>query len=172
MKTSRKYHASKQSPHRYDRLRANPSAHNAKRIGATSPPARQEPLPLVYGSMGDQASTPIASVSEAQTQLLNKTSSAWWVHLWGGLVRDPTGKHHKAIKKEVWLYLYLLVGANWRTGTLFRRIATIAAETGLNERTVQRWLASLRKRGYIKTTANGRSLNISITKWRPASRKR
>ena len=171
MKSSRKQRSYKGTTIRYDRLRTNPNRHNTRKIGWLLPRKKQEQLKLVYGPSFDQGSIPLAPV-EVQTLLSNKTARAWWVHLWSGLVRDPSGKHHKAIKQAVWLYLYLLVGANWRTGTLFRRIATIAAETGLNERTVQRWLSTLRKQGYIKTAANGRSLNISITKWRPISRKR
>jgi hypothetical protein len=42
---------------------------------------------------------------------------------------------------------------------------------GLNPRTIERWLRTLRKRGYIRTISNGRTLNISITKWRPVSPK-
>lgn len=171
MKTLRKQSPSKGPTIRYDRLRANRSRHNAKRINRARPDEKQEPLKLAYGTSGEHISLPIPR-DEVQTQLSKNTARAWWVHLWSGLVRDPSGKHRKAIKQAVWLYLYLLVGANWRTGTLFRRIATISAETGLNERTVQRWLGTLRKQGYIKTLTNGRSLNISITKWRPISRKR
>jgi hypothetical protein len=100
-----------------------------------------------------------------------KTFTNWWVHLWSGLVRDRTGKHYRSLKSALWLYLYLLVAANWRTGSLFRRITTISAETGLNTRTIQRWLKTLRKAGYIVSRSSGRALQISITKWRPISRR-
>ena len=75
------------------------------------------------------------------------------------------------MRQAVWLYLYFLVVANWRHGTLFRKLSTIAAETGFNPRTVQRWLRALRRAGYIVTRSNGRSLLISITKWRPISKR-
>jgi hypothetical protein len=100
-----------------------------------------------------------------------KTFTNWWVHLWSGLVRDGTGKHYRSLKSALWLYLYLLVAANWRTGSLFRRIATISAETGFSSRTIQRWLKTLRKAGYIVSRSSGRALRISITKWRPISRR-
>lgn len=67
----------------------------------------------------------------------------------------------------VWLYLFLLISANRNDGTVLRRQETIAAQTGFNERTVERWLQILRENGYITSTSNGRSLRIRITKWRP-----
>jgi len=167
MKTLRKQRSHKQSPIRYDRLRASQSGHSQIKMGWPGPQEEPDSFRPVYGPLHDQAAPPADEVK----RLPNKTSRTWWVHLWGGLVRDPTGKHHSAIKQAVWLYLYLLQGANWKTGLLYRRIATIAAETGLNTRTIERWLRVLRKRGYIRTVSNGRTLNISITKWRPVSRK-
>lgn len=98
--------------------------------------------------------------------------TTWWIHIWSGLVRDPTGKHHRALKQAIWLYLYFLVVANWRTGNSFRRISKIATETGFNPRTIHRWLKTLRDKGYIVSRSDGRTLQISITKWRPISRRR
>lgn len=167
MKTLRKQRSYKQSPIRYDRLLANKSRHGAAKMDWPAPQKRPDTLKPMYGPSHDQA-TPAA---DEVKRLPNQTTRTWWVHLWGGLVRDPTGKHHKAIKQAVWLYLYLLQGANWKTGLLFRRIATIATETGINPRTIERWLMILRKGGYIRSASNGRTLNISITKWRPVSRK-
>jgi hypothetical protein len=167
MKTSRKQRSYKQSPVRYDHLRANNSRHISKKTGSLSLPERPDSHKPIVAPSQHQA-TP---ASDETKKLPDKTTGTWWIHLWGGLVRDPTGKHHRAIKQAVWLYLYLLQGANWKTGLLFRRIATIAAEMGLNPRTIERWLRTLRKRGYIRTVSNGRTLNISITKWRPVSGK-
>lgn len=93
----------------------------------------------------------------------------WWIHLWQGLVVDKTAKHHKAMRQAVWLYLYFLVTANWKTGVLYRRISTITSETGFNRRSIERWLKLLREKGYIKTYSTGRALQISITKWKPIS---
>jgi hypothetical protein len=101
---------------------------------------------------------------EQTSQTLSRT---WWIHLWSGLVLDKEAKHQKQMKQAVWLYLYLLLVANWHNGTLFRRISTIASETGFNRRSIQRWLKLLRRTGYIQTQSTGRALNISITKWKP-----
>ncbi len=95
---------------------------------------------------------------------------AWWAHIWSGLVRDPTAKHYDRIRRSIWLYLYLLIVANRRTGALFRRIGTIASETGLNPRSIRRWLRELRTKGYIHTSSTGRSLTIWISKWRPLNK--
>ena len=91
----------------------------------------------------------------------------WWVHVYSGLVRDPSGKHHNAMGNAVWLYLYLLISANRMDGTVLRKQETIALQTGLTERTVARQLQDLRDNGYITSINNGRSLRILITKWRP-----
>lgn len=95
----------------------------------------------------------------------------WWTHIWSGLVRDPSGKHHRTIGPAIWLYLYFVICADWKTGKLFRKLDTIAAETGFSRRSIERWLAILRKAHYVETRSNGRSLDVLITKWRPISRK-
>lgn len=91
---------------------------------------------------------------------------SWWIHLWSGLVRDPTAKHHRTMGNAIWLYLYLLISANRNDGIVLRRLETISEQTGYNQRTVARWLQELREKGYITSTSNGRSLRILITKWR------
>lgn len=92
---------------------------------------------------------------------------SWWIHLWAGLVRDPTAKHHRTMGNAIWLYLYLLISANRNDGVVLRRLETISEQTGFSQRTVARWLQELREKGYITSTSNGRSLRILITKWRP-----
>lgn len=98
-------------------------------------------------------------------------SRNWWVHIWGGLIRDVSGKHREAMGQAIWLYLYLLLGANWKNGIVLRKISTIADQMGSNKRTIYRWLRRLRKNGYIETRSNGRALKIAITKWRPIHRR-
>src|ERR1700752_3743173 len=82
-----------------------------------------------------------------RVQTSNREDRMWWTHVWSGLVRDPTGKNFKKLKGSVWLYLYLLLGANWRTGKLFRRVATIAKDMSIPDRTITRWLKILREGG-------------------------
>lgn len=105
------------------------------------------------------------SNSKYKTNLVRKKN--WWTPLWSGLLIEPSAKHYKTMGRAVWLYLYLLTYANRRTGNLFRRTSTIAGDMGLSLRTVSRWLALLKQNGYIETRQTGRSLAISITKWKP-----
>jgi len=95
----------------------------------------------------------------------------WWTPVWSGLVIDKEAKHKKAIKQAIWLYLFLLTVANRKNGQLFRRLKTIAAETGFHPRSIERWLKRLREKGYIETYSTGRFLQISITKWKPISKR-
>lgn len=95
----------------------------------------------------------------------------WWIHLWSGLVLDRRAKHKRAIRQAIWLYLYFLLVANRGNGKLYRKLSTIAGETGFNPRSIQRWLYTLREKGYIESHSTGRYLEISITKWKPISRR-
>jgi hypothetical protein len=56
---------------------------------------------------------------------------SWWAPVWRGLIVEPSGKHYRAMHTAVWLYLYFIVHADRGTGTLFRRINTIAHEMGV-----------------------------------------
>jgi DNA-binding MarR family transcriptional regulator len=94
------------------------------------------------------------------------SNSNWWTPLWRGLIVDLDSKHFRAMGSAVWLYLYLLVFANRLTGKLFRRNPTIAKDMGLSSRTVTRWLKILKEAGYIEVYQTGRSLQISVTKWK------
>jgi Helix-turn-helix domain len=93
--------------------------------------------------------------------------SVWWGPVWRGLFVDPTGKHYRAMGKALWLYGYLIVHADRRAGTLYRRVSTIAQDMQVPERTIQAWLALLRRHSYIRTKTTGRALVIGIEKWRP-----
>jgi|ERR1041385_5373517 hypothetical protein len=97
----------------------------------------------------------------------NTRPSAWWGPIWRGLFVDPAGKHYRAMGRALWLYGYLIVHANRKTGTLYRRVATVAHDMQVSGRTVQAWLALLRRCGYIRTKTTGRALVIRIEKWRP-----
>ncbi|MGI8468922.1 MAG: helix-turn-helix domain-containing protein [Pyrinomonadaceae bacterium] len=96
-----------------------------------------------------------------------RSKEIWWTPVWNGLLLEPNAKHYKAIGRAVWLYLYLLIYANRQTGKLFRRLPTIERDTGIGIRTIRRWTQKLKQNGYIETRQTGRSLEISITKWKP-----
>lgn len=89
----------------------------------------------------------------------------WWAPLWKGLVMDKS-VHRKRMGSAVWLFLYLLVNADRKTGSLFRKIKTMSSDMGTTRDMTMRWLVILRERGYIATTSTGRCLSIQINKWR------
>lgn len=99
------------------------------------------------------------------------SKSNWWTPLWRGLAVDPAAKHFRAMGSAVWLFLYFLVFANRTTGKLFRRTETIAKDIGQSSRTISRWLNILKTGGYIEVRQTGRSLQISITKWKPIKKR-
>ncbi len=170
MKPSRKRNKFKKHTARYGRRKHQPSYRVANRKDLVPRRFRYDEIEGFHFSSGVDADK-----TEQDNNIIQARPSralpTWWVHFWSGLVRDPTSKHHRALRQAVWLYLYLLIAANRKTGTSMRRISTIAAETGFNRRSIHRWLKTLRKKGYIHTRSNGRALQISITKWRPISRK-
>jgi DNA-binding transcriptional ArsR family regulator len=94
---------------------------------------------------------------------------SWWGPIWRGLVADATAKHYRAMRASVWLFLYLVIHADRKTGKLSRRYETIAQDTGLNKRTVRSWLLRLRRQGYVKVERAGGSvaIYIQIEKWKP-----
>jgi len=91
---------------------------------------------------------------------------SWWAPVWRGLVVEASGKHYRAMHTAIWLYLYLLVHADRKTGKLFRRINTIAQDMGVGQATVRRWLAALAKHGYVTRSRTGRALDITIERWK------
>ena len=100
-------------------------------------------------------------------QVRPRSDFKWWGHVWRGLVVSENGRHRRVMGQSIWLYLYLIIHADRKTGTLYRITKTVSKDTGISTRTVQSWLKTLRKNGYITTRRTGRSLIITITKWRP-----
>ncbi len=99
----------------------------------------------------------------------DKSSNEWWSPLRRGLVFEPSARHYRQMRQAVWLYLYFLLNADAREGRLFRRLSTIAKDTGIPVRTVRRWLLALKRYKYISAEYNGHFWQIAVTKWRPIS---
>jgi DNA-binding transcriptional ArsR family regulator len=109
----------------------------------------------------------IKNILDTNTFPSRRPHSKWWGFVWRGLVVNGNAHHYHAMGRSVWLFLYLIIHANRKTGTLYRRVNTIANDIGLSKRTVQIWLKRLRDSGYIITERTGRSLIIHRTNWRP-----
>ena len=91
----------------------------------------------------------------------------WSAPVWKGLVMDESGKHYRGMRNAIWLFLYLLLNANRRSGFLVRKIRTISRDIGVSRDTILRWLRVLRTGGYVATQNTGRCLRIQIQKWKP-----
>ena len=74
--------------------------------------------------------------------------------------------HYRTMRSAIWLYLYLLLNANRKTGVLYRKIETVSSSMGASRATVSRWLNVLRNAGYIETVNTGRSLTIQVKRWK------
>jgi len=79
---------------------------------------------------------------------------------------EKTGKHYGAMHSAVWLYLYLIVHADRKTGRLFRRTSTIASDMGVRPETIRYWMARLKHHGYITSKTTGRALEITVERWK------
>ncbi|HZS09343.1 MAG TPA: hypothetical protein VFD58_31200 [Blastocatellia bacterium] len=99
------------------------------------------------------------------------SSLRWWGPVWRGLPVEPTGRHYQAMRSSIWLYLYLIVHADRKTGRLYRLMPTIARDMGIRPRTVRYWLSVLRRHGYVTTIKSGRVVQFRIEKWRPMGEK-
>ena len=86
--------------------------------------------------------------------------------MWSGLGIDPDGKHSKQMKTAVWLFLYLIMVADPRTGVVSRSYYEMSRETGRKKKTVKKWMAVLKKKGYVITGRRGEELFIRIRKWK------
>lgn len=102
-----------------------------------------------------------------QKQLpLKKNSNGWWTPIWKGLATDYEGKHRKTMGSSLWTYLYLLTYTNRKNGLVRRKQETIAQETGLPLRTIQRHLKRLASQKYIVLETSEKPLQIRIEKWK------
>lgn len=111
------------------------------------------------------------SYSSRRLKTINHSKRVWWTPVWNGLLLEEGARHYRAMGRAVWLYLYLLIYANRATGKLFRRLPTIANDTGIGIRTIRRWVKQLKEHNYIETRQTGRSLEISVTKWKPIKKR-
>jgi Mn-dependent DtxR family transcriptional regulator len=71
-----------------------------------------------------------------------------WISVKRGLSEDP--KHREAMGEAVWLYLHIIDAADWEKGIVYDwRDKDIAADMGINPRTIRDWRDRLTSKGYI-----------------------
>jgi hypothetical protein len=80
-------------------------------------------------------------------------------------------RHYARMGSALWLYGWLVLrqthqsgSVGWVLGGAPVRYREIEEETGFNCRTLERWLSTLRRQGYIETTAVQGGVRISIMK--------
>ncbi|MCK4351823.1 hypothetical protein KAW65_00255 [candidate division WOR-3 bacterium] len=83
-----------------------------------------------------------------------------------GLVADKDAKHYYRVKNAIWLYLYLVLSANSKTGKLLSRLDFIASQMGICKDTLQTWLGHLKKWGYVTTQKQGESIVFKLSRWK------
>jgi hypothetical protein len=115
---------------------------------------------------GSQNAERGAAFSPAKTAK-KSVATEWWARLYRGLVIDSSARHYRQMGQAVWLFLYFLLNANWKTGRLYRRLSTITADTGINLFAIRRWLRVLQRNGYVNACYNGRFWVIAVNKWKP-----
>ena len=95
---------------------------------------------------------------------------AWWAPFRSGLFNDP--KHRKKMGSAIWLYGYLQIYADRETGRLERNLQTIASDLETEWKTVQRWMAILKKNNYVELRRMQYGFSIQVTKWRSISKQK
>ncbi len=100
----------------------------------------------------------------------NSTRKFWWRPVWSGLVIDPEGKHSKQMGQSIWLFLFLLLEADSKEGTLVKSVKEISREMGRPIGTIKKWLRVLKKHGYIQTQRADHSQFIHIRNYKTTDR--
>ena len=80
-------------------------------------------------------------------------------------------RHYARMGAAIWLYGWLVLRQThqsgeigWVLGGAPVRYREIEEETGFNRRTLERWLSTLRRQGYIETTVGESGVSIRIMK--------
>ncbi len=111
---------------------------------------------------------PVARFNDTKKSTMAERDNGhdWWAPVWKGLVLDKEARHYRQMGSAIWLFAYFILCADRQTGNLRRKAVTISRQMGVKERTVRVWLNILRQGKYVETTNSGRSLLISIQKWK------
>lgn len=95
-----------------------------------------------------------------------KEAKTWWAPVWRGLVVDPEAKHYRRMGIAIWLYLYLVMHADRATGRLPLKLDTVAKQTAIPRRTLERWLSCLREDDYVRVERTGHRISGIILRWK------
>src|SRR5271170_5670572 len=80
-------------------------------------------------------------------------------------------RHYERMGAAIWLYGWLVLrqtrqqeSIGWVLGGAAVSYREIEEETGFNPRTLERWMQTLRRHGYVETQAAGDGVSVRITK--------
>lgn len=77
------------------------------------------------------------------------------------------GRNYQRMRQTIWLYLYLVLQLNPKTGRLVTEVSTISQDMGIREETIRSWLGHLKKQGYVSAKRQGDYWLIRVTGLRP-----
>ena len=97
---------------------------------------------------------------------LDQFNRKYWNPVFRGLTHDPDGRHYFRMKHAVWLYLYLLIEANYRTGRVVTSIEKIRQDTGIETNLLCSFLGHLKQWNYVSTEKQNGHILFKISKWK------
>lgn len=77
------------------------------------------------------------------------------------------GRSYQRMRQTIWLYLYLILQLNPRTGRLLTKVSTISQDMGIKQETIRSWLGHLRRKGYVSVKRQGGYWLITVTGLKP-----
>ncbi len=82
------------------------------------------------------------------------------------LILNPGAGHYKKLGSSLWLFLYLLLKSDCKTGIVVRNYATISQEMGVKKKTIIKWMNKLKHGQYIQTHRESHAQVIHIKDWK------
>ncbi len=77
------------------------------------------------------------------------------------------GRSYQRMRQTIWLYLYLVLQLNPKTGRLATKVSTISQDMGIKQETIRSWLGHLRRKGYVSVKRDGDYWLITVTGLKP-----
>lgn len=97
---------------------------------------------------------------------LDEFKRKYWNPIVRGLTHDSDGKHYYRLKHAIWLYLYLLIEANHRTGRVLTTLEKISSDMGLDIQLLITFLGHLKRWNYVSTQKESGQILFKIAKWK------
>ena len=93
----------------------------------------------------------------------------WWRPIWRSQLFDSGADHREKLGSAIWLYLFLLIHVDYRTGIITRSLGQLATELCAPKKTTRDWLTRLRKMSYVSAKREGTLFHIRVIHFRMVS---